>query len=136
MKNYYLKRIDELRTEVGSDSRPNAVATISRFAAGATYPVLKQGAKLAKKAKQGLKLPFEDFKGDVKKALQKRLKAAKKRKNDPKRVERLKKSEEDRVERFKKPKEDAGFGGGIKTPTPKKNPMYNSKGKIGEEGDD
>jgi hypothetical protein len=83
MKNYYLKRIDELKTDIGSDSRPTPVATVSRIAAGATYPALKKGAQLATKAKQALKLPFEGLKGDVKKAIQRRKKRKDKKEADP-----------------------------------------------------
>jgi len=97
MKNYYLKRIDELRTDIGSDSRPTPVATVSRIAAGATYPALKKGAQLATKAKQALKLPFEGLKGDVKDALQKRLEKLKRKKNNPQRVARLKAAEQGRL---------------------------------------
>jgi len=106
MKNYYLKRIDELRTEIGSDSRPTPVATVSRIAAGATYPALKKGAELGTKAKQALKLPFEGLKGDVKNLLQKKLDRLKRKKNDPSRIARLKAKGQENREKAAKEQED------------------------------
>ena len=50
MKNYYLKRIDEIKTEIGTDMKPEPVATATRVAAGVGVPLLRAGAKAVKQA--------------------------------------------------------------------------------------
>lgn len=50
MKNYYLKRIDEVKTQIGSETPPEPVATATRVGAGVSVPLLRAGAKAVQKS--------------------------------------------------------------------------------------
>ena len=88
MKNYYLKRIDELRTEIGSDRRPTPVSDITRG-------VLATGRLLGDPLKRTLGQAGEGLYQAVRATKRKEAYAdALKRRQDPKRLEKLKYAKE------------------------------------------
>ena len=109
MKNYYLRRIDEF-TQIGTDIKPEPVATGTRVAAGLGVPVVRAGiraiptrskklTKAFRKAKKTIRANFETgveigkTTGKIKQLLSKkrreRRKALLQKKKDPERAEYL-----------------------------------------------